>query len=260
MSQALIELQGVSVRYDSRGGSFHALEDVNFHIDKGEFVCLLGPSGSGKSTILKLIAGYIRPTQGSVTMAGEPITKPDRHRGVAFQQSTLYHWMTVRKNVEFGPRMQGLPREKLRELSDHYLEQVKLQDYADKKTYELSGGMKQRVALARVLANEPDVILMDEPLGALDALTRIQMQALLRRLWQENHNTMFMITHDIDEALALGTKVMVMSSSPGTIVKTFETNFTHTASTGADGRVEITPEYIQLRNEIFGIITQGEEL
>lgn len=260
MNQPLIELKDVSVHYDSRNDKIQALRDVSFDINKGEFVCLLGPSGCGKSTILKLIAGYLKPTIGSVKMRGEEIQGPDRHRGVVFQQSTLYHWMNVRKNIEFGPNMQGLDSKKLKSLSDHYLEQVKLTEYADKKTYELSGGMKQRVALARVLANEPEVILLDEPLGALDALTRIQMQALLRKLWQKNKTTMFMITHDIDEALALGTKVMVMSSSPGTVVKTFNTNFTSSVEENSNGRVKISPDYISLRDEIFAIITEGKDL
>ncbi|MDO5033737.1 MAG: ABC transporter ATP-binding protein [Eubacteriales bacterium] len=260
MAQPLIKLQDVSVQYNSRTSKIKAVRDVSFDIEAGEFVCLLGPSGCGKSTILKLIAGYLQPTQGSVTMRGETIVGPDRHRGVVFQHSTLYPWMNVRHNVEFGPRMQGLGADQLRKLSDHYLDQVKLSSYADKKTYELSGGMKQRVALARVLANEPEVILMDEPLGELDALTRIQMQALLRGLWQKNNTTMFMITHDIDEALSLGTKVMVMSSSPGTIVKSFQPQFTHCVGDNAFGRVDITPEYISLRDEIFGIITLGTDL
>ncbi|KKH69380.1 ABC transporter ATP-binding protein, partial [Methanosarcina mazei] len=166
------------------------------------------PSGCGKSTLLKIIAGYLKPTVGLCLMHGEPITGPDWHRGVVFQSPTLYPWMNVRKNVEYGPRMRGLPPKDIKCIGSHFLEQVDLIDYSDKATFELSGGMKQRVSLARALANEPEVILMDEPFGALDALTRVNMQTLIRNIWQNNNSTIFMITHDIDEALSLGTRVI----------------------------------------------------
>ncbi len=209
----IIEIQELNLEYKTKQNSVNALENINLKIKQGEFVCLLGPSGCGKSTLLKTMAGYIAPTSGSVLMEGKPILGPDWNRGVVFQSPTLYPWLNVKKNVGFGPKMKGLAASEIDEISHHFLEQVDLLGFSDKRTFELSGGMKQRVALARVLANYPKMILMDEPLGALDALTRSKMQSLIRNIWRENKSTVFFITHDVDEALSLGTRVLVMSKT-----------------------------------------------
>jgi taurine transport system ATP-binding protein len=251
----VLELRNVSHTYAAKSGFIEALHDVSVAIHKHEFLCILGPSGCGKSTILGLLAGFFEPSDGLALIEGEKITGPDSGRGVVFQTETLYPWMNVRDNVVFGPRMRGAGKEECDAISQRYLAEMNLSAFAGKKTFELSGGMKQRVALARVLANEPRVVLMDEPFASLDAVTRIQMQTLIRGIWHNEKRTILMITHDIDEALSLGTRVLVMSSSPGTIMREFNTNFTFSALKAKNNRVEFTPEYVDLRDEIFSIIT-----
>ena len=251
----ILELRNVSHTYQARKDEIEAIRDINLAVFPHEFLCVLGPSGCGKSTILGLLAGFFQPAEGLALMEGEPILGPDRERGVVFQAETLYPWMNVRDNVAFGPRMQGVSREDCRTISDRYLKEMNLTAFADKKTYELSGGMKQRVALARVLANEPRVILMDEPFGSLDAVTRIQMQSLVRSIWHHEKRTILMITHEIDEELSLGTRLLVMSPGPGTIEQMHEVTFTDTALRSETGRVAISQEYVALRDEIFESIT-----
>jgi taurine transport system ATP-binding protein len=250
----LIEINNLKSVYGKGEDSIVALEGIDLEIRKGEFVVVLGPSGCGKSTLLKTIAGYIKPSSGECLMQGEIITGPDWHRGVVFQSSTLYPWMSVKDNVEFGPKMRDLPKEEIKKIREYFLEQVNLTGFGDKATFELSGGMKQRVALARVLANYPQVILMDEPFGALDALTRNNMQQLIRKIWKENNSTIFFITHDVDEALALATKIVVMSKRPGKILKKFDVNFTHTLFDKADKKIEQEDKYFKLKDEILDLI------
>ncbi|MGV8905623.1 MAG: ABC transporter ATP-binding protein [Acetobacterium sp.] len=250
----LIEIKNLGVQYLSNKQTFKAIHDINLNIYRGDFICVLGPSGCGKSTLLNVIAGFLKQTEGLFLMQGKEVDGPDWHRGVVFQSPSLYPWMSVRKNIEFGPKMKGLPKEEISEIATHYLKQVNLLKFEDQATFELSGGMKQRVALARVLANEPEVMLMDEPLGALDALTRIHMQKLIRQIWNENHNTIFMITHDVDEALSLGTRVLVMSNSPGTIIKELDLDFIENAVDSRTGRVHINEEYLNLKEEILDLI------
>ncbi len=251
----ILELRHVSHTYQARKNEIEAVRDVSIAVYPQEFLCILGPSGCGKSTLLGLLAGFFQPAEGEALMEGEPISGPDRDRGVVFQSETLYPWMNVRDNVTFGPRMLGKSREVCRAISDRYLKEMNLTAFADTKTYELSGGMKQRVALARVLANEPRVILMDEPLGSLDAVTRIQMQGLIRSIWNHEKRTIVMITHDIDEALSLGTRLLVMSPGPGTIEHAYTISFTMSALNSKTGRVAISEDYVALRDEIFQSIT-----
>lgn len=250
----LINIKDVELVYGTKINPIQALNNINLEIKKGEFICLLGPSGCGKSTLLKIIAGFLPATRGTCTMKGEPITGPDWHRGVVFQSPTLYPWMSVKENVEFGPRMRGLPEGEIEEIRLHFLEQVNLKGMENKSTFELSGGMKQRVALARVLANYPEVILMDEPFGALDALTRSNMQGLIRDIWKKNDSTVFLITHDIEEALSLGTRVIVMSKRPGTILKEFNINFTNKIAEAKNDRIKYTDEYLNLKDEMLELI------
>ncbi len=257
---ALIVLKDVQLTYGTKNKTVAALKDINLKIRKGEFLCILGPSGCGKSTMLNIIAGFLKQSEGEVLMDGAPINGPDCHRGVMFQESNLYPWLTVGRNVEFGPKIRKVDKDKIREIRQYYLKQVQLEGFEEKRVFELSGGMKQRCALARVLANEPEVILMDEPFGALDALTRTNMQQLMRTVWKENNNTVILITHDIDEALTLGTRVIVMSKRPGRIVKDIPLNFTEEIYRDNQmERIKYTDEYFKIREEVLGVINRQHE-
>lgn len=250
----VVSIHNADLEYTGEKGKVTALKDINLDIKKGEFICVLGPSGCGKSTLLKIIAGFHKPTAGSAIMGGAPITGPHWSRGVVFQSPTLYPWMNIYKNVEFGPRMRGIAKAEIRQNVEKYLELVGLKDFAGHKPYELSGGMRQRASLARVLVNHPSMILMDEPFGALDALTRQNMQALIRDIWTETSSTIFLITHDVDEALALATRVIVMSARPGRIVEEFQTDFTYDLGGANQEAAKYTPEYMHIREEILSII------
>lgn len=250
----IIEINAIDLIYGDHQDGIHALKQLTMKIDPHEFVCLLGPSGCGKSTLLKIIAGYITPTQGNALLRGEPITGPDKNRGVMFQSSTLYPWLNVRNNVEFALTMQGVEKKQRHIISDRLLAEVGLSNYADCASFELSGGMKQRACFARVLAGNPEIILMDEPFGALDALTRLKMQNLVRKLWQEKNSTAFMITHDIDEALALATRILIMSDLPGTIEEIIPVAYTYQALNHKKGRVYPDREYLRIKEHILDLI------
>lgn len=257
--ESLIKIENMSLVYGQDEKSTLALKDINLEINRGEFVCVLGPSGCGKSTLLKIIAGYLKPTSGQCLMQGEKITGPDWHRGVIFQSPTLYPWMSVKENVEFGPKMRGLPKDKIKKIRKYFLDEVNLSGFGDQYTFELSGGMKQRVALARVLANYPQVVLMDEPFGALDALTRDNMQNLIRDIWAENNTTIFFITHDVDEALSLATRVVVLSKRPGKILNIFDVDFTKRIFKKESKDVIYQEDYFEVKNEILDIINSQIE-
>ena len=256
-ADTVVALDEVALTYRS-DNAVNALENINLKLLEGEFVCLLGPSGCGKSTLLKIIAGFIAPTAGVAVMDGEPITGADWHRGVVFQHSPLYPWLNVADNMKFGLKMRNVPQAESQALTEEYLKKVGLLEFSGNKTYELSGGMKQRVAIARALINHPRVLLMDEPFGALDALTRDQMQNLLRNIWWESRCTILLITHDVDEALSLGTRVLVMSKRPGRIVKEYRTSFTNAITAENSNRTRYTPEFLKIREEIFALINQQE--
>nr|WP_281417013.1 ABC transporter ATP-binding protein [Ancylobacter lacus] len=193
------------------------MRDVSLRIGRGEFVCLIGPSGCGKTTLLHLIAGFVRPTSGTVSFAGAPITGPGPERVVVFQDYALFAWMTARQNVEFGLRTRGVPRAERRRQALRALERVGLPHAADRYPHELSGGMRQRVAVARALVVEPEVLLMDEPFAAVDAMTRQTLQEDLLRLWQETGVSVVFVTHNVDEAAFLAQRVVVMGAHPGTL-------------------------------------------
>ncbi|KAA6210338.1 ABC transporter ATP-binding protein [Streptomyces filamentosus] len=209
-----VRLEGLAVRH----GDAHVLERTDLELPAGSFTALLGPSGCGKSTLLNLVAGFARPTEGRVTAGGEPVRGPGPERGVVFQHYALFPWRTARGNVEFALKRLGLPRPERRRRALAALAEVGLADGAGKYPAQLSGGMQQRVALARALAAEPEVLLMDEPFGALDALTRTRMQTLLRELWKRRGTTVLFVTHDIDEALSLAERVVVLGGTPGRIL------------------------------------------
>lgn len=192
---------------------------MSLYVKNEEFVSILGPSGCGKSTILRILAGLEEHTSGSVKVSGEEVRGPSRKRGMVFQSYTLFPWLTVRENIEFGLKLKGMKEKERREISDRYLELVGLEKFANSYSKELSGGMKQRVAIARALANQPEVLLMDEPFGALDAQTKQSMQKLLLDIWKKEKTTIVFITHDIDEALFLSQRIYVMEQGRGELSK-----------------------------------------
>jgi NitT/TauT family transport system ATP-binding protein len=218
---SLVRFSDVQKTYRSlQGADYVAVEHFTLDIEAGEFFCLLGPSGCGKTTVLKMLAGFEEPTGGHILMEGRPVTGASRDRGVVFQgDDSLYGWLTAVENVEFGLRMRGVARRARRERAMRYLDLVGLTGQQQKYPAELSGGMKQRIQIARALVNEPTMLLMDEPFAALDAQTRSLMQAELASLWRTTRTTVLFITHDIDEAVTLGTRIGVMRAGPGSQVK-----------------------------------------
>ena len=241
------------------GGSVQALKDVSLELKTGELLSVLGPSGCGKTTLLNILAGFLAPTEGQIVLNDHRVTGPAAERGMVFQAGALFEWMSVRDNVSFGPRMKGQRPGEYKKTVDHLLDVVGLQDFKDKSIYELSGGMQQRVALARCLANDPDVILMDEPLGALDALTREKMQGLVLKLWKETGKTIVLITHSVEEALLLGERLIVMAPRPGRIHKEYNLPFAD-MGVGKDLReVKKDPEFASKREEILSMIWDMEE-
>ncbi|WP_139978349.1 ABC transporter ATP-binding protein [Nocardioides litoris] len=213
-----VVLSGVEHRFRARDGEVHALDRIDLALEPGEFLTLAGPSGCGKTTLLRLLAGFMEPSSGEITVGGRPVRGPGPERGVVFQQPTLFPWLDVRANVALGPRLRGAGKAERAATADRYLDLVGLHDVGHLRPYELSGGMQQRAQIARVLAADPDIVLMDEPYGALDALTRERLQDELLTLWRETGKTILFITHSVEEAVFLGTRVLVMSPRPGRIV------------------------------------------
>jgi len=253
-------MDNVSMRFDLPNGSaVQALKNVSLELKTGELLSVLGPSGCGKTTLLNILAGFLAPTEGKVELNGHRVTGPAAERGMVFQQGALFEWMSVRKNVDFGPRMKGMAQAERDGITDHLLDIVGLQEFKEKAVYELSGGMQQRVALARCLANDPDVILMDEPLGALDALTREKMQGLVLKLWKETGKTVILITHSVEEALLLGERLLVMAPRPGRIFKEYRLPFAE-RGVGRDLReVKKSEGFAEKSEEILGMIWGMEE-
>jgi NitT/TauT family transport system ATP-binding protein len=213
----MLTVENLNKKYVSHGSVTSALVDINLRIEEGEFVCLLGPSGCGKSTLLKIIAGLIPATSGRITINGRPVSGPGPERAVVFQDYALFPWMTVRDNVEFGLEARRLPVAERREVSSRLLKVVGLSDFAERFPHQLSGGMKQRVSIARALAVDPSLLLMDEPFGALDAQTRHLLQDELLRIWREYRKTVVFVTHSIEEAIYLSDRIVVMTARPGRV-------------------------------------------
>lgn len=255
------------------GGSVEALKDVSFNLAPGEILTVLGPSGCGKTTLLNIVAGFLAPTSGKVMFGSSQVSGPDSERmmidkmitgpgperGMVFQQGALFEWMTVAENIGFGPSMKGTPKGEINDIVGRYLETVGLKGFGDKAVYELSGGMQQRVALARCLANEPELILMDEPLGALDALTREKMQSLVLKIWSDTGKTIALITHSVEEALFLGERVFVMAPRPGRIEKEYRLPFAKRGLTESLRDIKMTDEFTDKREEILTMIWEMEE-
>ncbi len=213
----LVEIRHVTKRFTVEDGEIEALAAVDLTIAKGELVCLIGASGCGKSTLLRIVAGFDEPTTGDVLVRGRPVTGPGSDRGMVFQDYALFPWMTVRDNIAFGPRHRRLGRAEIDAIAQTHMRLVGLERFASRYPSQLSGGMKQRVAIARVLANDADILLMDEPFGALDALTREQLQRELLQVFGRTGVTVIFVTHSVEEAVLLGDRVVVMSAGPGRI-------------------------------------------
>ena len=214
-----LQINKLHKNFDTKQGALVVLKDINMEIQQGEFICAVGASGSGKSTLLRQIAGLDMPTSGEVKLDGRRVTGPGPDRGMVFQHYTLYPWMNVQKNTEFGLKLQGVPKQERREKASYYLNVVGLSNFSNALPKELSGGMKQRVAIARVLASEPKVMLMDEPFGALDIHTKESMQQFMLELWERTNITIFMITHDVEEAVFLSNRIYALGARPGTVRK-----------------------------------------
>lgn len=243
-----IEINSVSLQYSTQARSLTVLKDVSLSVEKGELVVLLGPSGCGKSTILNLLAGFIQPDQGEILYRGEPVRKPGPERGMIFQQPNLFPWLTVLDNVTFGLRLTRYNSQQVKQKAEEWLDKVGLNGFAQHYPWQLSGGMKQRVALARAWVAQPEVLLLDEPFGALDAQTRLMMQELLRDAWLDTETTLLFVTHDVDEAIFLADRVLIMSARPGEIVSDIRLPF------GRQRDIETlaeTEEYRRIRHQIL---------
>jgi NitT/TauT family transport system ATP-binding protein len=226
-----LQITNLHKNFDTQEGTLVVLKDINMTIQQGEFICAVGASGSGKSTLLRQIAGLDTPTLGEVRIDGKCVTGPGPDRGMVFQHYTLYPWMNVQENTEFGLKLQGVPKKQRREQASYYLSVVGLSQFAKSLPKELSGGMKQRVAIARALASEPKVLLMDEPFGALDVHTKESMHEFMLDLWRRTNITIFMITHDVEEAVFLSNRIYALGARPGTVRKEISINLPHRTHT-----------------------------
>jgi taurine transport system ATP-binding protein len=250
----VLEMTDVSMDFVARDGAVRAVDRVSLRFREGDFVCVVGPSGCGKTTLLRIIAGFVAPTAGEARLDGAAITGPDHQRGVVFQHPALYPWLTVQDNVEFGPKMRGVPPAGRREIAERYLRMVRLFEFRGKAPYELSGGMQQRVAIARVLANDPRILLMDEPFGALDALTREHLQEELLKIWRATGKTVFFITHSVEEAVYLATTIVVISPRPGRVLATIQSPFSRETPPRSSRLVKSSPEFVALREQVLELI------
>jgi len=250
MAEAKIQVKDLWKTFESSeksSGGTEALREINFEIWEGEILCLLGPSGCGKTTVLNIIAGFQKPSRGEVLVNGRRIDKPGPDRGVIFQEHGLFPWRTALQNILFGSEMMGRERQESLALADRYINLIGLNGFQNHYPHQLSGGMQQRVAIARILVNQPDILLMDEPFGKLDAQTRATMQILLLGVWEKLCPTILFITHDIDEAIFLGDRILVMSYRPGKIIKEFKV----TLDRPRDYEVITTSAYQEIKREIL---------
>ena len=252
MSEALICIDKLSKTFSSRKGELEAVRDFSISIDRGEVVCVVGASGCGKSTLLNLMAGFIQPTAGSILLEGSEISGIEPRCGMIFQNYALFPWMTVLDNVSFGSRMKGVSKRERQEGAMKWIEMVGLTGFEDAYPAELSGGMQQRVALCRALANEPDVLLCDEPFAALDAMTRQIMQEELLRIVRDSKKTVLFITHSIDEALILSDRLVVMSARPGQVKAVYKNDLPHPRKLD----VQLTDDFLALKREVWGLVQE----
>jgi NitT/TauT family transport system ATP-binding protein len=250
-----LEIDGLNKHFATKTGPLVVLKDINMAIDRGEFVCTVGASGSGKSTLLRQIAGLDMPTTGEVRIGGRRVTGPGPDCGMIFQHYTLYPWMNVQHNTEFGLKLQGVPKKARREQASYYLNVVGLTGFAKSLPKELSGGMKQRVAIARALACEPKILLMDEPFGALDVHTKESMHEFMLDLWERTNLTIFMITHDVEEAIFLSSRIYALGACPGTVRREMHINLPERSA-----RVKRHVRFHDYRDELMELMrTHGRE-
>ena len=246
-----LQVDKVSLRYPKPGGGvFTALDQVSFEVPDQQFAVLVGPSGCGKSSLLYLTAGLNEPTEGEIHVGGQQVQGPGADRGMVFQSYTLFPWLTVRQNIEFGLKRRGMAAARRKEIVDYYVNEVGLAGFADNYAKQLSGGMMQRVAIARALANDPQILLMDEPFGALDSQTRLQMQQLLLRVWGNSKKTVLFVTHDIDEAILLGDRVYVMGARPGRIKQILDVPIERPRTLD----MVMERSFIEMKRNIFGLL------
>jgi taurine transport system ATP-binding protein len=251
VSFPFIEIKNISLHFSDHDEKSRVLEDITLQLYEDDFVCVLGPSGCGKSSLLNVLAGFQKPTSGDIMINGTRHTRPNSDVGVVFQHHNLFPWLSIQKNVEFGLKMKGVSKSERKNLVSYYLKIVGLEASANKWPYQLSGGMKQRAAIARTLATDPKVILMDEPFSALDALTRESMQNHLREIWKKTRKCIFFITHDVEEALLLGTRIVVMQPNPGRIVVDMSNPLSRHRSIEESKHVK---EFNDLRNYLISTI------
>lgn len=249
-----ITLTNVSLSYLQDTCQVEALRNISLDLGDKDFVCVLGPSGCGKSSLLNVIAGYRAPTAGSIQVDGKEHVQPDSQVGVVFQQPNLLPWLNIEKNIEFGLKMQRIPKEERKRIVAKYIKMVGLEQFAALLPYQLSGGMKQRAAIARTLATDPRVILLDEPFSALDALTRESMQKHLRAIWEETGKCLFFITHDVDEALLLAERILIMHPNPGRIVCDIPNPLVLRLRNQSFSALRSSKEFVQMREYLIGQI------
>ncbi len=260
MSRLAIDNISVVFPAGSHAAEVIALHDVNLSIGPGEFVVVLGASGCGKTTLLNLLAGFVAPSSGQIRLNEQVVAGPGPDRSVVFQKHALLPWLNVIDNVAFGLKLRGVGKSARHAHATTYLEQLGLEGFAKHPVYQLSGGMQQRVGIARALANDPEILLMDEPLGALDALTREKAQELILNIWHRTGKMVFFITHSVEEALFMGTRLVVMSPRPGRITHTFDIDFGRRFLAGTNARaVKSSADFIRLREQVLGIIFGDEE-
>ena len=250
VSSPILRVDQVSKQYDTKKGPITVLEPTSLTMQTRELVSIVGPSGCGKSTLLHIVGGLVQPTDGAVYLDDKEVTDPGPERGMVFQAYTLFPWQTVRQNVQFGPRMQGIRKEEREKIANHFLDAVGLHGFRDHFPKQLSGGMRQRVAIARALANSPRILLMDEPFGALDAQTRAVMQDLLLDIRRKEHTTTLFITHDIDEAVYLSDRIFVMTARPGHFKAEIAVDF------GPDREESLrnSMEFLKIRKEVYELL------
>lgn len=250
LANSKIYCTNVKKVYHSAKGDTLAMEHVNINVLENEFVCIVGPSGCGKSTLLKMVAGLDEISEGNIIIQDRNIIGPGADRGMVFQAYTLFPWMTVAENIKFGLKLRKVPKDEQEEIVDKYLKVIKLEKFRNSYPKELSGGMKQRVAIARALANRPEVLLMDEPFSALDPQTKADMQLLMRQIWQVEKPTVLFVTHDIEEAVFLSSKIYVLTSRPGTVKKEVPVFLPYNRELS----LKDTEQFINIRKEVNGLI------
>lgn len=256
--QVNMELDHVEQYFPQGSGRFHALGNINLKIYQEDFICLLGSSGCGKTSLLNILAGYAHPTSGDVRVGGEPFTKPNPDVGVVFQQANLFPWMSVRQNIEFGLKRKGnFSRAERKERTEYYMDVVGLSKFADSLPHQLSGGMRQRATIARTLAPDPKIVLLDEPFSALDALTREHLQRHIYEIWKKTRKSFLFITHDVDEALILSNRILVMQPNPGHLTADLE-NPLDKSNAGFFRSIRETDEFWSMREYLIDQITTKE--